>query len=145
MSNLLYTQERIIGGKKYTIRPLDVAMGRKVYARVQRYLQLFATEAQVTLGVSAMLMAGMSDNIGSDDDIDWLCMTFGPSTTVDFGDGRVLPLSNVGAQNELFMGSYEDQYEWLDACIEVNFKGIIEKLKGVLRKADVAAEVLKKA
>ena len=138
MSKLLATEDRVIDGKTFTISLLPLAAGRKVYARIQGHIGgLYAIDVSDT-GATPLMVAGFAGRL-SEEDIQFLCSQFAASTAVDFGDGRVLPLKD-DVQSELFMGAYELQFAWLEACIEVNFKGIIEKLKGAQRNSVAAAK-----
>ena len=139
MSKLLSPEDRIIDGKTFTISLLPLAIGRKVYARIQAHIgSLYSVDVSET-GATHLMVAGFAGRL-TEEDIQFLCTQFAPTTVVDFGDGRVLPLKDDAAQNELFMGAYEIQFDWLEACIEVNFRGVIEKLKGAQRNSVAAAK-----
>lgn len=108
----------------------------KLYSRVSALLAMAADEKVQEAGAGAVMFAVITKNL-SDSDVEDMAKLFGPCTSVDFGDGRVLTLNGrdaIAAQNELFSGAIEDYYAWLDACIEVNFKGALEKLRGATAK-----------
>ena len=133
---LIQSEVREISGRTYTIRVLPLASARKLYHRVQALLAMSADENVQNSGAGAVMFAVLTKNI-TDADIDDMVQLFGPCTTVDFMDGRVLSLGGrdgVAAQDELFAGAIEDFYAWLDACVEVNFKGALAKLRGATAK-----------
>ncbi len=127
---MLVIEDRTIGGKQYQIRVLNVAEARKVYQRVQQLLAIVGDENLAESGLDPILVAGMSGAL-KENDLDYLCEKFGPTTTVDMGDGRVLVLK-ADVQNDLFAGNFEHMFEWLAACISVNFGGVIAKMRGAL-------------
>ena len=135
---MLQTEERTIGGRVYTLRVLNVAQGRKVYSRIQRYLGAW-TDAEANSGLGPLMSVAIMGGLG-DDDIAFLAEVFGPTTTVDMGDGRTLTLKDPKHVDELFAGAFEAQVEWLEACVDFNFRGVIEKMKGVLQKLAAAPE-----
>lgn len=140
MSGILAAANKEIGGKDYTVRMLSVREARMVYARVQRYLLAWGDEDAKALG--PIMMAGLGGLV-SEQDLEYLCEVFGKETTVSF-EGRELHLkvektkdgTRSPAQDELFAGAFEDLLAWLDFAIEANFKGVIEKLRGVHELAD---------
>lgn len=138
---VLQTETVTIDGNLYTIRMLDVVKGRAVLARLQRFLGLYAADAKTDDVGGAALIGLLAGALGGDD-LEFLIQTFGPTTTVDVGGGRVLSLGgkdNTAAQTELFAGRYEALLEWIDACIKANFAGVIAKIDaGNARRAEPA-------
>lgn len=147
MSQLLRTEAVEIGNKTFQIRVLPFGESRKVEGVIKRAMGAFDPE----LGDSAgLLLAGVAGQI-SDADMDRLVQVFGKATTVDFQDGnderpsRVLILSDDKNLGEVFCGQLEDMYTWLDACVQLNFKGLIAKMKGAIIAVAAKAEDKAKA
>lgn len=135
------TEDRIIGGRKYTIRVLPVVDGRKVYARVQKYMALYSTDIQKETGMGPLMSIGIHSGL-EESEISFLVGVFAPVTTVELDAERTVMLGGKDSakhQDELWAAAYEDMFEWLDACIEINFRGVIEKMKGALQSRVAAA------
>jgi hypothetical protein len=141
MSALLKTHETTIGGKKFILRLLNVAEGRKVLSKMQTFLP-FWTSDDVKNGMGPIAAIGLGGGL-SQELLDDLCEAFGKVSQVVFEDDRQLALSDPKNQNEAFAGAYEDMLQWLDESIQYNYGGFLEKLKGVLRSR--AADAPKKA
>jgi hypothetical protein len=136
------TEDRIIGGRKFTIRVLPVIEGRKVYARVQKYLALYSTDLQKETGMGPLMSVGLHSTL-EESEVAFLVDAFAPVTQVELDAERTVMLGGkdgIKHQNEIFTAAYEDMFEWLDACIEINFRGVIEKMKGVLQSRAAAAQ-----
>ena len=108
---MLETRSKTINGTEYKVTQLDAIRGRKVLARMQR-------------------VAGNMNQM-SDEDMDYLCDVFAPSTCVvstnDHGQ-RVEPqLSKIFGLH--FAGKYDEMAEWLAFCVEVNFGSFRKRLR----------------
>lgn len=142
MSHLLITHTATIGGRDYKMTRLNVAKARQALAIVQKLLGMYevSEDGAVTNTVSPVFMAGISGKL-TEAELSKLVELFGPTTTVDFQDGddrrpsRVLPLSSVPAQDELWSGRLEDMLDWVDACIAFNFAGVIAKMHAAVEQA----------
>jgi len=145
---LLKNETRKIGDYTYTIQVLPLAESRAVYAKVKKVLALKAEPPTKDLGsLSTALGATMCTHMVeqmSEADLDAVVKALSGTTRVDFGDGRELSLGGRdGAltQSECFCGALELMFEWIDACLEVNFSGVLEKMRGASAKlAEGAAE-----
>ncbi len=127
-----------INGKDFTIAPLPVAEARQVYAKIQRVLVLSAEESVESSGVGATMWATMAGGL-SEEDLDVVIKLCAARTTVDFRDGRVLPLTSAAAMNAAFEGAIDDLFAWLDASFTVNFAGVLAKMRAAATKAHEAA------
>jgi hypothetical protein len=140
--SLLTTETRTISGKEYTIKVLPSGPARKALARVQKMITVSA-DAAGEMGLSLTLLAATVGQL-PEEDLEFLIGVFAPTTHVNMGDSReAAPLGNPKIQDELWCGGLEDMYAWLDACIEVNFKGILEKLRGALKAVHAAMDAPK--
>lgn len=135
MSAILRTEQVEINGRLFTMRLLNVTEGRKVFARLQSLLPFWSSE-DIEKGMGPILSGCLSGNV-SEADLAALSDAFVPYTTVDIKDGPS-PLSKH--LNDVFSGSYEDMFTWLDACVKFNFAGIIEKIKGAMLSRAASAE-----
>ena len=131
-----------INGKDFTIAPLPVAEARQVYAKVQRVLVLSAEESVEASGVGATMWATMAGGL-PEEDLDVVIKLCATRTTVDFRDGRVMPLTSAVAMNAAFEGAIDDMFSWLDECFKVNFEGVLAKMRAAATKAHAAAEAKK--
>lgn len=132
--SLLSFETRIIGGKEYQIRVLSVMEGRKVYNRIQKLLAVVGDASLKESGLDPILIAGMAGHL-NDGDLEFLCDKFGPSCTVKVqrnGQEAELKVSDKAVTEELFAGNFEDMFAWIAACIEVNFAGLIVKMRSAL-------------
>jgi len=130
--SLLTCEDRVIDGKTYQIRCLNVAEGRKVYHRIQKLMAIVGDEDGLK-GIDpvfAAIFAGALDEA----DVDFLVQKFAAVTSVNFGGDpeRVLSLKDTKVQDELFAGNLECMFEWLSACVMVNFGGVIAKTRSAL-------------
>ncbi len=128
-----------INGRTFTINVLALATARQVWARLQKIIAAFADE-ESSAGMSAFMLACMAGAI-SEEDFKFYAEKFGQATQVDMGDGRVLVLTKMEAQQEVFGNSFEDQFEWLDACIKHNYEGVLAKMRAALKEAAEAARL----
>jgi hypothetical protein len=128
-----------IGGRRYQIRSLAFADQRKVYSRMQRVMMAYGDELLKDANVGLFMFAGMAGLL-TDEDMTFYCDTFGKVTDVDMGDGRQLVLSNDVNRTLVFSGSFADLFEWLDACVEVNFSSVMSKLSGARKSLELAAK-----
>ncbi len=138
--SLLAIEEKVIGGRTFRIRALSYSEGKRALPLVQRYFHQIGDPALREIGL--LMLASMQGAL-KEEDVDKLVAIFGPTTTVDFGDGTEPSLKDVQNQNRVFAGAYEDVYAWLDACIEVNFGGLIEKTNAAVQKLAEAAATKK--
>lgn len=145
---MLETKSVEIGGRVFTIRKLNYREALKVYCNFQKLIAAFFDDSKPD-GLSLFQIAGLLGHV-SHEDLKWYVEAFGPSTTVDFGDGRVLPLVHVPANfakglpevdpvAECFGGALEDMFTWLDECARFNFAGLIAKTAGALRNMPAGA------
>lgn len=132
--SLLSMQDVVIDGKAYQIRPLNVVEGRKVYAKLQRTLAILGDEKLGAL--DPILVATLSGTL-TESDLEFLVTAFAPTTTAvtgtdEKGEPLVQCLKDKGVQDALFAGNFEAMFEWLAACIQVNFAGLIAKMRSAV-------------
>ncbi len=139
-----------LGGKQFTLRKLSFHQSLPVYCRFQELLAVFLDEdASKKAGELAIFqLVGLAGKLNFAE-LDYYIKAFGPSTTVDFADGRVLALKVVPATksapevdplSELFTDNLPDMFKWLDACVRFNFGGTIEKTASALKEPGRAGE-----
>lgn len=104
-----------IGGATYVVTPMVATKGRKVFARLIKIAGpvLGKIAEAPPEGRQAALLAAIGAHV-SEDDFEYFCDVFAPTTTVDGAD-----LSKAFAVH--FMGKYADMVEWVAFAVEVNF------------------------
>ncbi len=140
MSALLKTQSREIGGRNFQIRLLSFDESRQVYSKLQRLLSA-NEETLEEAGLGLFMFAGLAGGV-SDDDLKLYCQVFGEATTVEMGPTMQLSLKDSAHRTAVFSGQFEDVFEWLDACVDINFGGVIAKMRAarVRQQAFLAAK-----
>lgn len=119
---------KVIGETEYEVTQLDAIRGRKVMVRLAK-----AFAPVLAGGKSADGLARLGEALAniSDDDVDFLCDTFAPSTSVISTDAqgrRVAPqLSKIFGLH--FAGKYDELIQWLYFCLEVNFGSFVKRLQ----------------
>lgn len=110
-------KERTISGTTYRVHQLGALQGRKVLARLGKVL--------------AVVQSDKLESLLAEDEVDYLCDTFGRTTEVHLGD-KWPQLSDVF--DEHFAGRYADLLSWLMFALEVNFGSFfteaVKKLEG---------------
>lgn len=130
----------IIGGREYLIRQLTVAETRKIMPIIQRLIPIIVDdEATQDLGAALTLVFA---NALSEEDLNKLIAAFMPTTQVVMTDGGPAPLS--ASQDAVWQGQIEVMYEWVDTCIQYNFKSLLGKSKAAVKKAVARAEAAAK-
>ena len=127
-----------ISGHTYTIRKLPLASARKVFARLQRVLALYADRDMAAEGLSPIVCANLAGAL-SEADLQFYATEFGPSTTVQWEDDRVLMLKDPKHQEEAFADNFADQLDWIDACVQLNFAGVLAKIDGAQNSKPASA------
>ncbi len=134
----LESQQKVIGGRVFTVGVLSFAQSRKVFGRIQRILVANDEVIQQT-GLGLFLFASMAGAL-TDDDLNACIETFGEVTSVALDDNRVLKLNIETNRNAAFMGRHEDMYEWLDFAVDVSFKALMAKMKGAPERLAASAK-----
>lgn len=134
MSQFLQTEQRDINGRVFTVRVLTFAEARKVYSKIQRLL-VGNEEVIEDAGVGLFMFAGLAGAI-SDEDMKLFIETFGPTTSVALDATRTLDLGDEMKRNLVFGAHFEDMFEWLDFCVDVNFKVVMGKLRGARQRLE---------
>jgi hypothetical protein len=120
-----------LDGKIFNITKLNVVEGRKVYHRAQKLL-VFLTDTSKTQGLDPIAFASMA-GILSEADLDALVDAFAAKTSVELDGERTKPLAGKnGCMDEVFAGRIELMFEWLIACLELNFGGYLAKMRSAL-------------
>jgi hypothetical protein len=138
MTHVMIAKE--IGGRVFQIRKLPLIAQRVVYARFAKLLGVFTQlEELAAEGGSAFMTCTMLGMINQED-MQFYCDQFGPSTTVEWDESKTLFLKDAKAQETVFGDDYAQQFEWLDACFALNFETVLAKMNAALQtKKDAAA------
>lgn len=132
MNQLLQTTAVRIGEYDFQIGKLAFEDARPAYVRLQKLLsaddKILAEVAQD--GVGLFMFAGFGGLI-DDEDLKYYTELFGKVTTVAVSAQQTVFLKDKAARDLLFGGQIEIFFEWLDACVEVNFAGARAKLGAV--------------
>lgn len=142
--NLTKATEVEIGGLRYQIALLPVAKARAILPIVQQAIA--SLDESIVAKHGALLLAGLAGTLPADA-LERLVDTFAPLSLVHIPEegkpDRVCKLDAKGIQDEVFAGALELQLAWVEACIEANFKGLLEKTRGVAREvqAQMRAEL----
>ncbi len=129
--SLAISDSREINGRTYQSSVLNLEEGRKVYARLQPLFRYYGEDLAHRAGVGFLQAAGMKGELG-DADIKFLTDAFAKKTTVSYdadGESRMQALTKDGVLDACFAGQFEDLFAWLDFCVELNFRGVIEKMR----------------
>jgi hypothetical protein len=132
--SLLKVTTKAIGGLTFKVRPLPVIHGREAMVRLTRTFGPALGEL-VEGGVrngAARAIGSLADRLDSKD-LAWLCERFGECSSCAFPDGREMPIA--GNHDEVFAAAYDTMFEWLEFCLEVNFRGFLEKLQRAVEAA----------
>lgn len=135
---MLQTESKEIAGRVYTARILSFSEARKVYSRLQRLLaanEEILDEANVGLFMFLGVVGAMSE-----EDLHFYIDCFGPTTSVALDAMRSLPLNSDTNRNVVFAGRFEEVFEWLDFCVDVNFRAARAKLNGARKALEARAE-----
>lgn len=137
--SLQTTASKEIGGRTFTVSRLPLGKAREAFGKLQRMLAAWDQDALE--GCSPFLVMCLAGNV-DDKDLAYFAGLFGPHTRVEMSPEETKILKDNAAQETVFgmTGDFADQFEWLDFCIELNFKSSIEKLAGVARKLNARAE-----
>jgi hypothetical protein len=126
MSNpLLAVKPYVIGGRNYAISVLPFAKSREVYSKLQSIISV-NEETLNEAGVGLFMLAGLAGHM-PDEDLKFYITAFGPTTTVEIDAQRRFDLGDDIKRGIVFADRFEELFEWLDACVEVNFGGVIAK------------------
>lgn len=135
MSNIMQIESREIGDKTFQIRLLPFSDGRKAYSKLQKLLSAHGDEVLTQAGIGLFMFAGLAGAV-SDDDLAFFCDVFGKSTEVNLGGNKTLTLSNEANRTIVFAGAYDNLFEWLDACVEINFASVMGKLSAARKQLE---------
>ncbi len=130
-NSLMQVKPVEIDGLVFQIRLLPFGDARIVYSKLQRLMSAFGEEA-AEAGLGFFMFAGLAGAI-NDDDLKLYIDTFGKKTDVALGPNQSVILSDDNNRQLVFAGRFEMMFAWLDACIEYNFKGVMEKLSAAQR------------
>jgi len=133
------TKTEAIGGYRYTVTQLGFSDGKKVYRRILNLVG-GAAEGFEGDGGGAMKAIGKIVQGLSDADLDFLCTTYAPMTTVSGGEFKGSPnLDSI--IEEHFAGRMVDMTKWLMLCIKNDFSDFLAVLgTGLAEKSAPATE-----
>lgn len=135
-------QEIKIGERKFTIRTLSYGKAKPLYMKLQAILVAYADDKYERMGLGVIPFA-MNGGALTEEDLDLLVETFGEVTTVSgrTPDGQPTTLKLDQRQRDaIFAGAFEDMFEWLEACVKLNFEGVIKKYEAAKSAIEAAAE-----
>jgi len=142
---MLKSEEIDLIGRKFTIRTLKYGKAREVYSKLQNILLAYVDDEAASFGA---VMGAMMGGAISDADFDFIVERFGEETTVvSYVDGKehVIPRLNKEAREDVFAGEFQAVFDWLEACIQLNFAGVVKKLEAVKPAVAEAKEKLRAA
>jgi hypothetical protein len=131
MSKLLAQQTRTIDGVDFTISTLSLAESRKIFYKIQGLLQLHNLDVEAA-GYDPCMLAALTSAL-KEEDLQACIDAFAPLTSVQ-EDELVFYLKDKVALDRTFAGRMDLMFEWISACIEVNFKGVIEKMRAAAKR-----------
>jgi hypothetical protein len=132
---MMRTESFELDGKLYTLTIPPIKETRTVMDIVNRITPIMATLKPLGLGTVTALVG--NGNL-SQAEVDKLSDLFLKRCTVDFGDDRVGQLGKDAIQDELWADAIESQYDWLTACMDIMFKGLLGKSTAVVDKLKAA-------
>lgn len=136
------TKSRVIGEVTFRVSSLGYLKEREVFARLSKMLGgALATLAKggdaMTLEGAAPVIAMLCESLSAQE-LKFFCDEFAQATTIEMSDGKTSNF-NADAQQLVFTGHIERMFLWLGFCLEVNFGGFFDVLKGALAKAPAQA------
>lgn len=136
-----------LSGRQFTLNKLSFRKALPVYCKFQKLMAaFFDDDAMTDAGLAIFQIAGFAGQVSHADLTEYIT-AFGPSTVVDFGDGRVQVLqvkpatktsAEVDPVAELFDDNLPDLFRWLDECIKFNFAETIAKTASALKASGSA-------
>lgn len=140
-------------GFTYTVSQFGAREGSRVLVRLMKILGSIAgaglqqvdkkslatgSDGNVTLSLAAIghAITDFADKIG-EDDFDWLCEKFIPTTEVSGGTYKQgIPLATDGVFDLHFAGQYAEMGQWLLFAIEVNYASFLPEggIEAMVRK-----------
>ncbi len=131
------TKSTTIGDTEYKVTQLGATRGRQVFTRLAKVVGQGATAANPIAGIMSAL---------SVEDVDYLCETLAPLTTVrivENGKTREPQLSSIF--EEWFAGKYMEMVKWLGFALEVNFGSFLKDAGLTLDAGKVQAAIASKS
>jgi len=141
MTRVFACEDRVIGGKTFKITVLSLAEARKAFYLVQPIIQVTGLDEDDSAGLGSLggpLMAAMTRGL-SEQALQECIALFGPTTRVVMSDEREVVLKDPTAQEELFAGQLELLFDWIAACVEINFAGVLAKTQAAAKKMRASA------
>ncbi len=136
--SIIETRQKEIGGRQYTVRIMSFSEAQPVYKRIERILSV-NPEVVEGAGIGLFMLSSLSGGL-SEEDLKFCIERFGPTTTVALNATQVLDLATADKRNIVFAQRFEEHFEWLDFCVEVNFEGTIAKMRAAAARHKAAAE-----
>lgn len=139
---MLQTESKAIGDHTYLVTQLGAGEGRKMFVRLTRALApvfgALLEDAGSTKGgfkLGDMSLESLSRTLHelaqrlTEDDLEYVCRTFGAKTMVQVGEGKEIQLT-LDKQELHFAGRYGHMFQWLAFCLEVNYRDFLGVTKG---------------
>jgi hypothetical protein len=130
-------------GVKFTVQTFNVVTGREALVRLQRVLGPALGELVEGRGKTGIARAvgSLAERLNTSD-LEWFCTKVSECSTVEYEDGRVLPMSMKGVQDDLFPGNYSLMFAWLEFALEVNFRDFLDLLRNATKGPGTAPQTV---
>lgn len=158
---MLEQKQKVIGNHTYSVGMLGAKKSRQVWFRILGMLApVIGAGLRPGMDVSkfvgsagtptaALLESLGVENLGAaleklpqvikEEDLDYLCESFGLVSSVRYSDGRVLPLDLENQENH-FRGRLLECFRWIAFAIETNYSDFLGSLSGAATLASVAPQ-----
>ena len=126
----LETKSKTIGRFEYRVTQLKLKKARSMFTRLIGMLGPALGELAAGGKPNlATAVQALSERM-TDDNLTLVTETFGESTVIDAGDGK-LPTLVPAFMETHFAGHFGEMFQWLAFCIEVNYADFFDVLSGL--------------
>jgi hypothetical protein len=122
----LEVKERQIGRATYRVTQLGFKAGRAAMVRLTKLLGPVLSRSLEGANGRALSVAGLAGGVLelserlSEQDLTYFCELFGEKTELVLDDGK-RPILLPAYQETWFAGQYQELFQWLAFCVEVNY------------------------
>lgn len=134
----LLTEDKQIGEHTFRVTQLTGIEGRKLFARLVRFVGPAIAGAvssgrlksllDINLDVGS-LMGQLADKF-TDDELDFFCKKLGACTELVGDNGKTTKL-DLNIQDVIFAGHLFDMFKWMAFALEVQFSDFLSELKRI--------------
>lgn len=126
---MIETIPKTIEGHSYRLHQLGAKDGRHMLVRLTKVLgpslgRLADADRSRLSESIAQAIYELSVHM-TEEDLDWVCETFGKRTELEL-EGGALKVLDLELQELHFAGRYGAMVKWLGACLEVNFQDFFD-------------------